>query len=146
MSENMQTSIPSGADTINTDQIKKSSARTCSVISFYKNAYTALAVTTSGLLLHIGLFNISDGALVSICILFLIGLGVGLIGMFTMSSRIDKINRLTQSLVETIGRRSATLVKVEAVSVLSEVLADYKSIPCAAFWRLEPFVLKEISL
>lgn len=146
MSENMQASTPIGADTINTDQIgiKRSSARTCSVISFYKNTYAYLGAAAFGLLAHLDAISegTSGATLLFVFILLVLVVFVGILGVFTMGSRIDKINRLTQSLIETIGRRCAT---VEAVSVLSAILADYKSIPCAAFWRTEPFVLKEIS-
>lgn len=141
MSENMQTSIPSGADTINTDQIKKSSARTCSVISFYKNAYTALAVTALGLLFHCGLLNISDGTLVFICILSLISLGVGLVGVVTMGYRIGRTERLTRKVLVAACHRED-----KAVLLLLEDLENHKNIPYSAFWRMEPFVLKEISL
>lgn len=140
---------PSGADTINTDQIKKSSARTCSVISFYRNTYASLGATAFGLLAHLGAISESTSGetLLFVFILLVFVVFVGILGVVTMGYRIDKINRLTQSLVETIGRRTTTIgksVQVEAVSVLSEVLADYKSIPCAAFWRNEPFVLQKI--
>lgn len=143
MSENMQASTPIGADTINTDQIKRSSARTCSVLSFYKNTYAYLGAAAFGLLAHLDAISegTSGATLLFVFILLVLVVFVGILGVFTMGSRIDKIDRLTQSLIETIGRHSAT----SAVSVLSAVLADYKSIPCAAFWRIEPFVLKEIS-
>lgn len=141
MSENMESSDYMKVQ----NTINMSSARRCSVISFYRNAYIGLAATSFELLTHINLFTggFSGGGLVFVCILLLIVLYVGLVGMFTMGFRIDEINRLTESLVETIGRRSAT--SVQAVSILSEVLANYTNIPCSAFWRTEPFVLKGIS-